>query len=66
MNLENNILFNFPKIKKLENNIFISNKKIKNIIDDIIYFYEPNQIIIEKNKISFFINNEEIIIFSNK
>lgn len=65
MNLEKNILFNLPKIKKLENNIYISNRKIKNIIDDIIYFYEPNQIIIEKNKIIFFINNIEIIIFSN-
>jgi len=64
MDIENNILFNLPKIKQLEKNIFVSNRKIKNIINDIFYFYSPSKIIIEYNKITFFINNDEIIIYS--
>ena len=39
MDIENNILYNLPKIKQLEKNIFVSNRKIKNIINDILYFY---------------------------
>jgi len=64
MDIENNILYNLPKIKQLEKNIFVSNRKIKNIINDILYFYSPSKIIIEYNKITFFINFEEIIIYS--
>ena len=64
MDIENNILYNLPKIKQLEKNIFVSNRKIKNIINDILYFYSPSKIIIEYNKITFFINFDEIIIYS--
>jgi hypothetical protein len=64
MNLEENILFNFPKIYKIGNNKFVSNRKVNNIISDIIYFYNPKKIIIKNNKIKFFINNEKIKIIS--
>lgn len=64
MNLENNLIMNIPKIKKLEKNIFICNRKVKYIIMDILYFYSPDKIIINKfGKIIIFIKKNKIIIF---
>jgi hypothetical protein len=64
MNLENNILFNFPKIYKIGKLKFVSLRKIKNIINDIIYFYSPEKIIIKNNKIIFYKNEEKVKIIS--